>query len=80
MGSPKDVTERSPDVTISSSLELESSFSDAVGGFLVGKGEVFFETIRLDDNLHAWLGEGPICGGGMEHSGGVVEGAKASGG
>ena len=46
---------------------------------MVGNREVFFETIGLDENLHAELVEGRRCRGGMEHCGGAVGAAKASG-
>ena len=44
----------------------------------MGNGEVFFETIGLDENLHAELEEGQRCRGGMEHCGGLEEGAEES--
>ena len=46
----------------------------------MGNGEVFFETIGLDEKLNAGLEEGRRCRGGMEQCGGAVEGAKASSG
>jgi len=42
----------------------------------VGNGEVFFETVGLDENLHTELEEGRRCSGGMEFGGG----AEVSGG
>ena len=38
---------------------------------MVGNGEVFFETIGLDKNLHTELEEVLRCGGGMELCGGA---------
>ena len=57
-GSSDDVAKLPPDVAISSSPELLSSFLEPAGGFLMGNGEVFFETIRLDVNFRAGLVEG----------------------
>ena len=37
----------------------------------MGNGEIFFETIGLDENLHAELEEGLRCVGGMELCGGA---------
>ena len=37
---------------------------------MVGNGEVFFETIGLDENLHAKMEKGLRCEGGMEICGG----------
>ena len=41
-------------------MELDASFLENAGGFLVGNGEVFFETVGLDENFPAELEEGIV--------------------
>ena len=57
---------------MSSLLELFFASMVPAEGDLVGRGEVFLVTTRLDINLHAELVEGWQCGGGMEQGGEAV--------